>query len=143
MFSQVTGGNPALVRALLDDFLLSGPEPRPPQVVPGNNFGQAVRGCLCRFESPVGDVARGLAVLAESASPGLVARLFELPPGAVAAGIQALELAACLTRTATAMTARARRYSKDSPPRTGPRCITGPPACCTTRGRMPARWPGT
>ena len=96
VFSQVTGGNPALVRALLDDFLLSGPEPRPPQVVPGNNFGQAVRGCLCRFESPVGDVARGLAVLAESASPGLVARLFELPPGAVAAGIQALELAGLL-----------------------------------------------
>ncbi len=113
-FSHASGGNPLLIRALLDDGRLSGvagpawptwptgpagpagPEPQAALVVAGDNFGQAVRSCLYRFDSTVANVARGVAILADSASPSLVARLFELPPGVVAAGMETLSLAGIL-----------------------------------------------
>lgn len=72
---RVSGGNPLLVRALLDDYRMSGPaEPVGP--VFGDAFRQAVLACLHSSESTM--LARGLAVLPESASAILLGELVQL-----------------------------------------------------------------
>ncbi|MGH3914586.1 MAG: AAA family ATPase [Pseudonocardiaceae bacterium] len=74
-----TGGNPALVRALLDER------------VPGGGYRKAVLSCLHRCENTVLDVARGLAVLGGEAIP---AQLGELVGTDVEVVERALELMA-------------------------------------------------
>ncbi|MFF5258106.1 ATP-binding protein [Actinomadura viridis] len=72
---RASGGNPLLVRALIDDRRLSGPA-RPDCLVFGDEFRQAVLTCLYRSECTT--LARGLAALPESASAILLGELVQL-----------------------------------------------------------------
>ncbi|MDQ1041728.1 DNA-binding CsgD family transcriptional regulator [Streptomyces sp. V3I8] len=68
---QWSGGNPLLVRALLQDgsaYAAEGP-------APGSAFGRAVLSCLHRWEPLLPEVARALAVLGDYSSPSMVRRL--------------------------------------------------------------------
>ncbi|GAA3966366.1 LuxR family transcriptional regulator [Actinomadura viridis] len=72
---RASGGNPLLVRALIDDRRTSGPA-RPDCLVFGDEFRQAVLTCLYRSECTT--LARGLAALPESASAILLGELVQL-----------------------------------------------------------------
>ncbi|MEU8104960.1 helix-turn-helix transcriptional regulator [Nonomuraea muscovyensis] len=78
---QVSGGNPLLVKALIDDYLDTG-EPADDLVV-GDAFARAVRAVLHRGDPTVLQTARGLALLAEPAPPHLLPELLGLSPAAV------------------------------------------------------------
>jgi DNA-binding CsgD family transcriptional regulator len=71
---EATAGNPALVRALVDDHF-AGPEPSTPGNVVGDAFGQAVAGFLLRHEFPVPEVAGAVAVLGRPLPPKLLGML--------------------------------------------------------------------
>jgi DNA-binding CsgD family transcriptional regulator len=77
---RVSGGNPLLVHALIEDYRMAGPS-RPVCLVFGDAFRQAVLSCLYRCESTT--VGRGMAVLPESASAILIGELVELDAGSV------------------------------------------------------------
>ncbi|MEC4019816.1 helix-turn-helix transcriptional regulator [Streptomyces sp. H27-D2] len=70
-WARTSGGNPLLLRALIEDYLrqdsATSGEP-----VPGESFRHAVLRCLHRCEPSMLDAARASAVLGESASPSLV-----------------------------------------------------------------------
>lgn len=68
-----TGGNPLLVRTLLTDH--ADGRPQPAERTAGAAFRQAVLVCLHRLGEPAVRVARGVAVLEESADVHLVGRL--------------------------------------------------------------------
>lgn len=85
----LSGGNPLLVRALLDDYrgavaptadgpARTGPAPTGPGLVPGDSYRQAVTACLQRGSADAADVAHALAVLHTSGSPHLTGRLLDL-----------------------------------------------------------------
>lgn len=89
-FHAATGGNPLLLRALLDDAAtICGPE------VPqdGETFAQAVLTCLERSGPLVEQVADGLAVLGDSGTPDSLSRLCRLPPATTAQALRALRAA--------------------------------------------------
>ncbi|MGW4690636.1 AAA family ATPase [Streptomyces sp. NPDC004244] len=92
---RFTGGNPRLLYGLLDDHRACGPV-RPSRPVAGTAFRRAVTGCLHGAGAPVGSVARALAVLADTATLTLLARLLELPERAVAACLEELDAAGLL-----------------------------------------------
>ncbi|WP_447008120.1 helix-turn-helix transcriptional regulator [Saccharothrix isguenensis] len=77
----LSGGNPLLVHALIEDFVAAG---RPAtelgvsEPVPGDAFAQAVHTCLRRGEELLLRVAEGVAVLGELCKTELLARLLEL-----------------------------------------------------------------
>ncbi|WP_255955718.1 helix-turn-helix transcriptional regulator [Streptomyces odontomachi] len=83
----VSGGNPLLVRALLDDCEMATAVtglPRPRGGLPvGDSFGQAVLACLYRGNSTMLAVARALALLDTDGSVDLVTRLLGLEPAEV------------------------------------------------------------
>ncbi|MFJ6482929.1 AAA family ATPase [Streptomyces sp. NPDC091682] len=84
---ELTGGNPMLLRALIEDIQerSDGSEASGfTEVLPGVAFGQAVRGCLHRWEPALLEVAQGQAVLGEYASPALIGRLLGMMPEQVA-----------------------------------------------------------
>lgn len=68
----ITGGNPLLLRALLEDWHGRGEHGGP---VPGERFAQAVLGCLHRGEPDVLTVAGGVAVLGDAESITLLSQL--------------------------------------------------------------------
>nr|BFE29906.1 hypothetical protein GCM10010200_021570 [Actinomadura rugatobispora] len=72
---EVSGGNPLLVQALVEDLRMSGPA-RPACFVFGEAFRQAVLTCVHRSDSTA--LARGLAVLPDHPSPGLLGELVRL-----------------------------------------------------------------
>ncbi|MEU9581236.1 helix-turn-helix transcriptional regulator [Streptomyces chilikensis] len=94
---RLTGGNPLLVAALLDDLAASGPggsgagsggPDGPPCFTDGTPaagpaFAQAVLNCLYRWDPVLLTVAQGVAVLGREASAPLVAELVSLPVGTV------------------------------------------------------------
>ncbi|GAA1959157.1 helix-turn-helix transcriptional regulator [Amycolatopsis minnesotensis] len=80
----VTGGNPGLVRALLDD--LAGQEE-----APGRGYRRAVTGCLDRCESVLSEVACGLAVLGPQAAATTIGGLLGMDPDVVADALELLE----------------------------------------------------
>ena len=82
---QITGGNPALVRALVADYE-HGPAP-----AAGDRFAEAVSRGLRRCGAEAAEVARVVAVLGQDVSPRLVAAL--VPAGRDAANRGAAELA--------------------------------------------------
>jgi DNA-binding CsgD family transcriptional regulator len=89
---SVSGGNPALVRALLDGGLV-GPQPgtgRAIDFTTSHVFGQAVLACLHRAEPAALHVARCLAVLGAAASPARLRRLCGLEPDPVAPVMEGL-----------------------------------------------------
>ncbi|MFI9274304.1 ATP-binding protein [Kitasatospora sp. NPDC052896] len=96
-YHAVSGGNPLLVRALLDDGQMAGAVSggEPPDGAPevGDAFGQAVLACLHRGNPAMLAVARALAVLDTPSSPEMVERLLDLDPQMTAQVIDDLEIA--------------------------------------------------
>ncbi|MFI0731689.1 LuxR C-terminal-related transcriptional regulator [Streptomyces sp. NPDC021225] len=89
----MTGGNPLLLRALLQDrWAAPDTGGRGPRPTAGGPFHQAVAACLARTGTPTRDVAGALAVLGPSATPALLSRLPGLDTAAVARALQVLEL---------------------------------------------------
>ncbi|HEU5473407.1 MAG TPA: AAA family ATPase [Actinophytocola sp.] len=78
----LSGGNPLLLRALIDDHARAA-EPVRDRPVPGGAFRQAVLDCLHRWDPDLLAVASGLAVLADAASPDRVAELLAMQPQSV------------------------------------------------------------
>ncbi|MBV1938720.1 AAA family ATPase [Streptomyces sp. BV286] len=91
---QFSGGNPMLVRALLEDSaagpLAEGGRPEAPE---NTAFAQAVVECLHRCEAPLRSVAHALAVLGDSASEDRLSRLSGLTPTTVSQVLVALDSA--------------------------------------------------
>ncbi|WP_131796231.1 helix-turn-helix domain-containing protein, partial [Candidatus Protofrankia datiscae] len=82
---ELTGGNPLLLRALLEDLPATSaptrvPAGQPARPAPGEAFGKAVLTCLRRGGEPLLRVARGLAVLEEAGSADLLPRLLDADP---------------------------------------------------------------
>ncbi|MFT7834556.1 AAA family ATPase [Saccharothrix sp. BKS2] len=76
-YHAMTGGNPLLVKALVQDHRTAvlTEEDHPDGVTTGEAFGQAVLACLHRWEPGMLDVVRAVAVLGENATPELLGRL--------------------------------------------------------------------
>ncbi|WP_086821566.1 LuxR family transcriptional regulator [Allokutzneria sp. NRRL B-24872] len=100
-YFAASGGNPLLLNALIEGYraarreLPTGVSPEP---VVGDGYRQAVLACLYRCEPPVAEVAAGLAVLHEAATPSMLHRLLDLEPEAVIQAIQTLNMAGLLER---------------------------------------------
>lgn len=83
---HLTGGNPLLLRALLEeDAAVTAPPPAP---APDGPFTEAVTACLRRSGPAAALTARAVAILAGEATESLVARM--LHPGTAALGLAAL-----------------------------------------------------
>jgi DNA-binding NarL/FixJ family response regulator len=67
---QLTGGNPRLLRALVEDCRAA--PSKPPGLAVGAALGQALLTCLVRGDSTLPTVARAIAVLDDSATPELL-----------------------------------------------------------------------
>ncbi|MCQ4044562.1 AAA family ATPase [Streptantibioticus rubrisoli] len=87
---HITGGNPLLLRALLEDC--QGAERGEPfgRVAPAETFSQAVRDCLHRGEPEMLTVARGVAVLGDASSTTLLSRVLEIHAESAEQGVQDL-----------------------------------------------------
>ncbi|QIS18229.1 helix-turn-helix transcriptional regulator [Nocardia terpenica] len=94
---HLTGGNPLLVRALVEDAAagtgsaFQGAAVK--RLVPGDAFVTAVGACLHSCDSQVMEVARALAILHEDGSAQLVARLANAEPDVVERSLGVLESA--------------------------------------------------
>jgi DNA-binding CsgD family transcriptional regulator len=96
---QASGGNPLLLRALIDDHLarphpVTGHDSGLPYA--GRSYRQAVLTCLRREEATLMKAAQGLAILDENASPKLVGELVGMDPISVGESLHALESAGLL-----------------------------------------------
>ncbi|GAA2157731.1 hypothetical protein GCM10009760_60110 [Kitasatospora kazusensis] len=100
-YHAVSGGNPLLVRALLDDGQMAGKvtgaESPDGALEVGAAFGQAVLACLHRSSPTMVEVARALAVLDTLGSPEMVERLLDLDARRTAQVIEALTTAGFVT----------------------------------------------
>jgi DNA-binding CsgD family transcriptional regulator/DNA-binding transcriptional ArsR family regulator len=93
-----TGGNPMLLRALLDDHPAAGGTGQEiPRLVPGEAFRRAVIDFLYRGKPEVLRVAGGAAVLAEAGSVALLPRLLDLDADTVGRAVHSLQAAGLLT----------------------------------------------
>lgn len=96
---QASGGNPLLLRALIDDHQVtdeSGKDKEAGSPFAGRSYRQAVLSCLRREESGMLKAAQGLAILGEDWSPKLVGELTGMDPISVNESIHALESAGLL-----------------------------------------------
>ncbi|MEU3569781.1 AAA family ATPase [Kitasatospora sp. NPDC036755] len=82
-FAVASGGNLALLQALVEDHLAAGR-------VRLHGYGQALVGQLRRGPGVVGETAAALAVLGSDATPETVAALADLPAGSVASALEAM-----------------------------------------------------
>ncbi|MFG2385487.1 AAA family ATPase [Streptomyces avermitilis] len=103
----VTGGNPLLLRALLEEHSESDapsaprpvepsaphspPQAAPPRPVVGGRFYQSVLACLSRTEAAIRQTAGALAVLGGAARADLLPQLLGASPASVTRGLRALE----------------------------------------------------
>jgi DNA-binding CsgD family transcriptional regulator len=96
---EVSGGNPIFVHALLQDQDVAGEsaaagEHAGPAAAAGLRvgrvYGRAVLRCLERGVPPILEIARGIAVLGEQASPRPLADLLDLDLGSATRGMSAL-----------------------------------------------------
>ncbi|MBB5122438.1 DNA-binding CsgD family transcriptional regulator [Streptomyces eurocidicus] len=87
-YHRLTGGNPTLVRALIEDDTAAGDPGGPPAV--GEAFDRAVLACLHRWDPALAGLARSVALLGPRASAPLVGELLNSPPALVARGLAAL-----------------------------------------------------
>ncbi|MFC6938054.1 AAA family ATPase [Actinomadura yumaensis] len=94
-FHEASAGNPALVHALVDDYL-AGPEFIAPELVAGGAFGRAVVGLLQRHEFPVLEVARAIGILNEPVPPSLIGRLLDIDAETAARAVGTLTSAGIL-----------------------------------------------
>ncbi|MFB7666061.1 helix-turn-helix transcriptional regulator [Kitasatospora sp. NPDC056138] len=98
-FDALTGGNPLLIHALLEDLRTCTrlpSEQRPSMLGAGYAFSQAVVSCLHRSEPSALAVARGIAVFGDSCSTHLLGQLLDLSPASVECVIRGLESAGLL-----------------------------------------------
>ncbi|MGK4578836.1 helix-turn-helix transcriptional regulator [Kitasatospora sp. HPMI-4] len=98
-FDALTGGNPLLMHALLEDLRTCTrlpSEQRPSTLGAGYAFSQAVVSCLHRSEPSALAVARGIAVFGESCTTHLLGQLLDLSPATVECVIRGLESAGLL-----------------------------------------------
>ncbi|MGC0416200.1 ATP-binding protein [Embleya sp. AB8] len=90
-FHELTGGNPLLLRALVEEYRAAGCRPGTGlQPAPGGPYSQAVLTCLRRGGPGVWRVAKALAVLNHPASAELLGRLAGTTPVATAQALGAL-----------------------------------------------------
>ncbi|MFE0046398.1 helix-turn-helix transcriptional regulator [Streptomyces albireticuli] len=87
-YHRLTGGNPTLVRALIEDDTAAGDPGGPPAV--GEAFDRAVLACLHRWDPAPAGLARGVALLGPRACARLVGELLDSPPDLVTRGLEAL-----------------------------------------------------
>jgi DNA-binding CsgD family transcriptional regulator/DNA-binding transcriptional ArsR family regulator len=94
-FHELTGGDPVLIRALVEDLhLWEGSKPA--ELAPGPSFCHAVMASLFRGEQATRKTAQALAILDDSASTGLLdstgllEEMLDLSPEAVALALEAL-----------------------------------------------------
>jgi DNA-binding CsgD family transcriptional regulator len=88
-FHEVSGGNPLLLNALIEDSRAAGRQA--PEPIVGDAFGQAVLSCLYRSDTTMFRLARVLAILGEPAPPALTGELVGLDQ---ASTIRAMDTAA-------------------------------------------------
>ncbi|MET7685489.1 AAA family ATPase [Streptomyces sp. NPDC005423] len=93
-FYEASGGNPLLLRALLQEREQARPQDAVPEA--GGPFAQAVRACLHRAGPTPAAVAQAAALLGPAAEAELVARLLGLAPAPVRHALTALEAAGLL-----------------------------------------------
>jgi DNA-binding CsgD family transcriptional regulator len=77
-YHELTGGNPLLVQALLDDDRAGEPSwdgADPAELPVGAHYARAVLACLHRWEPQLADVAQAVAILGDWATPDLIGRL--------------------------------------------------------------------
>ncbi|APU13237.1 MULTISPECIES: AAA family ATPase [Actinoalloteichus] len=83
-YADLTGGNPMLLNALLEDYesgeSSASTADDDPQPVVGAAFARAVQACLHRWDPDLLGVARAVAVLGTQATPALIGRLAGLIP---------------------------------------------------------------
>ncbi|KQV20128.1 hypothetical protein ASC99_22065 [Kitasatospora sp. Root107] len=91
-FAEATGGNPLLLRAMVEEHRVTGAQE--PEV--GGAYAQAVLTCLYRCGPAVRELAEVLAVLDDLATAERAARLLDLPLATVNRGVQALSAAGIL-----------------------------------------------
>lgn len=82
-FHRITGGNPLMLRALTQDQITS-------SAVPGTLFRQAVFACLCRAHPQVRRTAETVALLGDSATVEMVAKLLERSEREVSVDLETL-----------------------------------------------------
>lgn len=96
----VTGGNPLLTHALIEDALSASDEGQPSELVTpvvGEAFTRAVLACLHRGGPLLLRAAKAIAVLGEFAAPAFLARFLDVRPSVVGGAMGALELAGLTT----------------------------------------------
>ncbi|GHF52523.1 LuxR family transcriptional regulator [Streptomyces mashuensis] len=95
---RITGGNPLLLRALLEDSRSSRDHGEPFQrPAPAELFSQAVRDCLHRGEPETLLVAQGVAVLGGAGSTALLSRVLDVHAEVAEQGLKDLDRCAVLT----------------------------------------------
>ncbi|XVS67906.1 AAA family ATPase [Actinosynnema sp. CA-299493] len=94
-YHAVTGGNPLLVKALVQDHRAALHDDPDTDVAIGEAFRQAVLACLHRWGPDLLHVVRAIAVLGENAAPELLGRLRGIP-AAAAEAVSALDHAGLL-----------------------------------------------
>jgi DNA-binding CsgD family transcriptional regulator len=95
----ISGGNPLLVRAFVEDVRAARGQAGGPfndEPVAGRAYQEAVLRCLYRGSPDLLPVAQGTAILGEAASPSMIASLIDSQPVAVGQAIQALTEAGLL-----------------------------------------------
>lgn len=100
---ESTGGNPLLLRALLEEHTAPGTAHTGPGTLaapePGGPFVQAVCACLHRAGPTAVLVAQAAALLDAAAAPELIAELTGVAPAAVRQGLAGLEAAGLMAGT--------------------------------------------
>lgn len=86
--AEATGGNPLLVRSLIEDYQPTADAA--PRLTFGEGFTQAVLRCLYRHDPAVMQVAHAVAILGKSASPQTLARFLGVDEHAVTRAAGAL-----------------------------------------------------
>ncbi|KUM96638.1 transcriptional regulator [Streptomyces yokosukanensis] len=114
---DTTGGNPLLVKALLEDGLAALGDSEPfQQLAPAETFERAVLDCLHRGDPDMLAVARGIAVLGAAAPTSLVARITDVHVRAVELAVQDLTRCGLLRDGAFRMTATRAAVLAAAPP---------------------------
>ena len=91
----LSGGNPLLLQALIDDHRSSGPC-SPTRLQVGDAFAEAVLSCLYRSEPVTLQVAQTLAVAGRSGSPAMLGHLLDIPTEMVGRAMELLNRAGVL-----------------------------------------------
>nr|AFV71293.1 PyrF1 [Streptomyces rugosporus] len=85
---EVSGGNPLLVHALVEDLRQA--VPADGELVPGEAYGRAVSACLHRTAPMVLRTARAMAVLGAHASPAVLAEVLEIDADSLGPAVDGL-----------------------------------------------------